>query len=172
MEVNIFLIRFYLKAWFRCPIPMEAPYQDLNFLQMMVELSQTDSKLSEKIIEKLRSHMWYLSEETVGLAFFDKNVEVDVKRKMVKRLNAESQILEKEKDATIHNSIVSADTIFKTFSPKDLSDFVTKKTLNFFKRFKLLTNFLNTDPSQWPQLKEYSTMMVFFLLVNVYLKSL
>lgn len=153
-EVNIFVIRFYMKAWFQSPISVEAPYQDFTFLQNMVEFHKTDRDLATEIIEKLSNHMWYLSEETVGLAFFDPNIGDDIKRNMVKRLSENSQILQKQKEATSHNSIVSVKTIL-TFSTKAFSDFVSKRTLNFFQRFKISTNFLSKDPSQWPNIKEY-----------------
>lgn len=65
------------------PISVEAPYQDFTFLQSMVEFHKKDAVLSRKIIDKLSRHMWYLSEETVGLAFFDPNVKDEIKRAMV-----------------------------------------------------------------------------------------
>lgn len=45
--------------------------------------------MSKVAIKKFLGHLWYLSEELVAFAFFDDEVSVETKRKMVNALNNE-----------------------------------------------------------------------------------
>lgn len=78
-QVCIFLMKHYLNAWFRCPIPAEAPYQDFNFLKVIVLDKSIDVDLMPKIIKKFSGHLWYLAEESMGLAFFDNSISQEMK---------------------------------------------------------------------------------------------
>lgn len=55
-----------------------------------VQYTETDSEVASAILKKLSNHLWYLSEVTVALAFFDSNVSYDEKRKMVAKLKSKS----------------------------------------------------------------------------------
>lgn len=46
--------------------------------------------------------------------------------------------------------------LFKSeFQKKKLHDFVSSETMEFFSRFDISTEFLSSDPSQWPQREDY-----------------
>ena len=82
----IFVLKLYIMAWYRCTNAIECPNQDLSFIRSAFEFSSTDKIISVAIIEKIKNHLWYLTPDTVGLAFFDPNVSLETKRKMVDRL--------------------------------------------------------------------------------------
>ena len=78
-EVVIFGIRVYLKAWMTAPLAISAPRNDLNFLNTLIKYEQVNPKVSKAAATKMANHMWYLSEDLVGLAFFDDRVPTSTK---------------------------------------------------------------------------------------------
>lgn len=62
---------------------MEGPLQDLTFIKNVYLTRNVDPDLADEVIRKFVNHLWYLSEESVGLSFFDKNVQVPEKREIV-----------------------------------------------------------------------------------------
>lgn len=101
-----------------------------------------DETLSTELIRKFVNHLWYLADENIGLAFFDKKVSAAEKRKMVIRLKFDTEC---EPMKRVVLSIEDMDHFVK----KEISDFVTLNTMKFFNRFNIDTEFLNHDPAVW-----------------------
>ena len=55
-------------------------------MKQLVEYKTISPAVSKAASEKFSYHMWYLSEELVALALFDKSVTLATKRKMVNSL--------------------------------------------------------------------------------------
>ena len=91
-DICIFIIRFYVQAWFGCPLPHKAPCQDLDFIKSLKSYENIDPTISKAAIKKLCGHLWYLSEEAAALAFFDDTVPIETKQFMVKALQNEGTI--------------------------------------------------------------------------------
>lgn len=123
-----------------------APNHDLNFIKISISHAKIDKAVSDAVLDKMRTHLWYLSEEFLGLAFFDPAVCVEDKRKMVANLELPSK--------NTHIREVSAKAL-RSFASKNLSDFVTAATLKFFNRFCISTDFLEDDPSNWNNSQVY-----------------
>lgn len=79
--------------------------------------------------------MWYLSEETINLSFFDKHVSTEMKKKMAEALKNYGN-----RDSC-KRIIVSAIEIHESYQSKNLSSFVKLNTLKFFHRFGISTDF-------------------------------
>lgn len=77
-SVCLFVVRIYVKAWFGCTKAIEAPNQDLNLIKNIMAYPERDIALA--LLQKISNHLWYLSEEAVGLSFFDPNVSVAIKK--------------------------------------------------------------------------------------------
>lgn len=77
-NVCIFLVRLYVPYWFRTTNAVEAPNRDLQLIKNIA--CYIDPKISLPLLHKMRNHLWYLSEEAVALAFFDSNVDINVKK--------------------------------------------------------------------------------------------
>lgn len=148
--ICIFIVRLYVKFWFGCSNAIEAPNQDLQFIKDAITYAEIDHDISTAIIDKFKNHLWYLSDEAVGFAFFDENVTIEVKRKMVERLK--SQKPSKGCKRIIVKTVTEAR---EKFPSKDLSEFVTANTLKFFDRFGINSAFLEFDPSSWSTKDEY-----------------
>lgn len=140
-DICIFLVKLYMKAWFGCTNAISAPIQDLNFIKATIKFSETDSSLSAAIIKKMCNHLWYISDETVALAFFDSKVSFEEKRKMVERLHSKEPVV-KLKNGRNHSNLFE-------FENYTLSDFVSEKSKQFFSHFGLSSAFLILNPSTW-----------------------
>lgn len=150
-SICIFLTVLYVPYWFRCTNTIEAPKQDLEFIQSV--LSYFDTEVSMSLLEKIRKHLWYLSEETVGLSFFDEGIPLEVKRKMVHKLKIENDSDEID-DQISKRNIVSMGEI-RCFNTKDMSNFVTQSTKRFFCRLNIDVSFFQSDPSEWHLRNDY-----------------
>lgn len=96
--------------------------------------------------------MWYLSYEAVGLSFFDEQIPVDVKQKMdqaFRRNIADAENLSHNRNAIQPQHV-------HLFQSKTIDYFISNKTAMFFKRFKISTEFMDSDPSFWSQCPSYN----------------
>lgn len=143
-----FLARLYVRYWFDCTHAIEAPRRDLRFIKDAIEYF--DKKVSGVLLDTIRNHLWYLSEEAVGLAFFDSEIPLETKRKMVEALG----------NADIEDEVPSPKRISATveemmlFVDNDLSHFVTPKTKAFF-HLEIGIDFLEVDPSDWNEKEDF-----------------
>ena len=85
----VFIIKFYLKAWTTATEAALAPASDLALLQQLTAFEEHDQEVAKAASKKLASHLWYLSEELVGLSLFDDSVPHDMKAKIVQKMGEE-----------------------------------------------------------------------------------
>lgn len=76
--IRNFIVKIYVKAWFSIHNSSK-----LNFLKSFIEYS-VNRAISKGTREKFASHLWYLNKELIGWSFFDKNVLISEKQKIVK----------------------------------------------------------------------------------------
>lgn len=132
VDFCVFGVVVYIKSWFLCRLPTAAPANDLNLLKLLV---QVESPSAKGALKKLSGQLWYLSEELVALAFFDKDVDASEKRAMVEGLRHVG-----EEDPPKRTSVDQS-----TIPDKRLSSFVTSNTKNFFQVLAIPDSFLATD---------------------------
>lgn len=65
-DICVFLIKLYVKCWYKCTNAISAPFQDLNFVKGAANYVKTDFAISSEILRKMSNHLWYLSEEAVA----------------------------------------------------------------------------------------------------------
>lgn len=147
----LFVVRFYVKAWTRCPIAVEAPQQDLNFLKSIHAYAETDQEISTVVTKKFGTHLWYLNDETIALAFFDDTVSVEDKRKMCETLLNQPE----KDDSTRVFRLIIPPSRMTNINEWKLNDFITENTITFFERFNFPMNFMSKDPSIWNNDEEY-----------------
>lgn len=152
-DICIFVVKFYIKFWFGCTSAIKSPNQDLHFVREAFEYEKTDKNVSEALTNKFKNHLWYLSPEKVALSFFDSNVSIEMKRKMVNRLKEKNPVVTLPENRKHSNS--------KKLLDHDLSDFVSYRTRFFFSSFDLQSDFLELDPSEWENNEEYETAFEF-----------
>ncbi len=86
-----------------------------------------DKELAYVVIKKFSGHLWYLTDETVALAFFDSNVSFEIKSKMVQKINSFEADDDDDDDNNIQKRLhEKPENIIKTYKSLDISDFITR----------------------------------------------
>lgn len=148
-DVCLFIVKFYVKIWFQSTKSLRAPRLDLQFIKDINAYQDKDT--SSIVLKKFRTHSWYLSEEPIAFAFFDDDVSVEEKRKMVKSFNEQS---EPDEETALFRLILSPLQL-KNINDLNLDDFITENTKNFFTRYNISIDFFEIDPSEWHLHDEY-----------------
>ena len=137
-DACVFAVCIYLKAWISAPQASGAPYSDFALLKSLLEYFYIHSAISKQTSRKVSNHLWYLSEELVGLLFFDDLVSSSTKGLMVRAMqNEEEQDNDNSKRITI---------ALDSFKDKNLDDFVKAKLMTLFRMMELPHGFLAVDP--------------------------
>ena len=104
---------------------------------------QIDAEVGKAARSVLEWHLWYLSDETVGLALFSKQVTSEDKELLVSNLTKEPAERKVRGDAALLKDGVH------------LGDFATSHTSNLFSQLDLDRSFLSSPPSQWNDVEAY-----------------
>ena len=152
-EICIFIIRFYGKRWLDAPSAIKAPNQDLTLLQNLIKYREINARVSQAASSKLLGHLWYISEDLAALSFFDDTVLNDVKLKMV------HAVKEREGAAIVRKRVHIKNDDRETLLQKDISDYVTKKSLFLFRQYNLPYDFLAVSPESWTTNTAYNKCM-------------
>lgn len=144
-EICVFVVTIYIRCWFQAPVATSAPRNDLWLLKNLKKFENINKAMSKKALSKFLGHLWYLSEELVALAFFDDEVSVESKQKMVIALNEEGPDYS-PKRITLDLSHIEE---------KNIEDFVTSNTLRFFRILGIPSAFLQKEPGLWEEDEDY-----------------
>ncbi|KAG0715676.1 hypothetical protein GWK47_011405 [Chionoecetes opilio] len=82
----LFVVRVYAKAWIEASFSVQAPRLDLELIKALGTYDKIDPEIGDVALSKLSSHLWYVSEELVGLSVFDSDVSCETKNAMVTAL--------------------------------------------------------------------------------------
>lgn len=160
-EICKFIICFYVKIWFDAPRAIKAPSQDLTLIQELIKYRKFNARVSETALRKFSNHLWYLSEDLIALAFFDGSVSNEVKVKMVKNMQNREVTAITSRRAEIN--LKDCETLLT----KNLSDFVTKRSLFLLEQFGLPYDFLTLNPENWNNNKSYNDFLQVFKDIKV-----
>lgn len=138
-QLNVFVVRIYLKYWYTCQVSVAAPRHDLELLKQLLRYRDTSAVIANAALKSMSNHLWYLNELLIGLAFFDAEVSVDMKLKMVAGL-------EREGNAMSSRRLILDE---RTLLDKQLADFVSTSTKQLFSAMNISQEFLKSHPSEW-----------------------
>jgi len=133
-------MKVYLKAWFTCQCPTSAPRNDLSLLRPIEAYKTWDESVAKEAVKSFSSHLWYLSETLIGLAFFDADVSIDEKVNMVRAHQREVPSDNPPRRIVLEDNKTAG---------MNLSDFVSRNTRQFFVALGVNQDFLEKDPSTW-----------------------
>jgi len=143
----LFNLTIYVKAWLSAPRSYDEQLNDLCLLHSLESYAEIDSQVSEVALRKMRGHLWYLSEDLLGLAFSDR-VSDSEKQAMVDAL----------KKPKLHKDVRRVDpksvTVFQTMT---LSNIVTENLLHLFMAMRTDPACITGNPSAWCQCAEYAS---------------
>lgn len=161
-QVCIFIILIYIRVWFTSPLAIQATNNDLQLLKKLLVSKKLNSSVSQKALKKLSDHLWYLNEELAALALFDSNVSEETKREMCAAISQteESKAIEEKR-------YVAKGIELESLLNKNLSEFVSRKSLLLFESFDLPYDFLEVDVSLWSNHESYKENLEFFKELSV-----
>lgn len=139
-DLAIFAVIIYLKAWMTAPVAVEAPLNDFTLMSQL--LRYTNAAISTVTSKKLGLHMWYLSEELIGMALFDSRVSSDSKKLMLEAMK-EGAPDHPPKTPRVESSAF--------LSNRGLEQFCTINSKRLFQRLNLPDEFLAKEPSLWEE---------------------
>ncbi|XP_044586532.1 uncharacterized protein LOC123266358 [Cotesia glomerata] len=145
--VFLFLVNFYTVSWFNAPSAIKSSYQDLNLIKNLYEFRSVHKKMSEAATVTFSRHLWYLSEELVGLALFDDRVSLHAKRQTV------TAIKTRESNASNSKKFIVKDV--SLLLSKNIEDFASKQSLFLFEQYQLPYQFMDKDPELWAFDQDY-----------------
>ncbi|GBM29456.1 hypothetical protein AVEN_255842-1 [Araneus ventricosus] len=131
----------YTKAWIEAPLASEAPFIDLKLSKDLKEYELFDFEISNAAKCILERHLWYLSDEVVGLALFSDTVLSLEKDAKVKMIRSKPDL----------RKVRGNCNILKTNQEVYLSDFVTKRSGKLFQTLNIDDAFLNLPSEEWKQ---------------------
>lgn len=126
-----------------CPSVTNAPKNDLNLIKDIISYKAINESIANAALSSFKNHLWYISEILVAFSFFDSDIDIRTKKKMVKNLSRDGSKFPLNRIKIDH--IDDMDGI----GNKNIEDFVFSSTLQFFKILKLETQFLNINPKSW-----------------------
>ena len=151
-DLCVFFSRIYVKAWVTAPLAVKAPNNDLCLLKSLDQYKIINNAISSATTEKFLRHLWYLSEELVGLSLFDDDVSPSIKTEIVQRMLANENNEVPAKKATV--SLEKLDNL-------NLSSFSNSNTQEFLKKLKIQDSFLHLPVAQWEENQDYKAAKKF-----------
>ncbi|XP_039431258.1 uncharacterized protein LOC120414217 isoform X2 [Culex pipiens pallens] len=136
----------YTQAWAEAPLATEAALNDLMLWTKLKSYRKTDSELSDAVCTVLSRHLWYLSEDLVGMALFSAKLSDLEKEDIVRAI--------KENPESEERSVTGCKSTLNTINPT-LADFATQRSLKFFGKMKIEASFLEYPAATWPQNEQY-----------------
>lgn len=152
-ELCVFFSRIYVKAWITAPLAVKAPNSDLCLLKSLKEYAAINESISKVATEKMARHLWYLSEELVGLSLFDDDVQPIIKDRMAKAIMVAEETEIPAKRATV---------LLDDIHTKTLATFATANTQLLFKKLKIPYAFLHLPVAEWDGNSDYQMAKDFF----------
>ncbi|KAG0712093.1 hypothetical protein GWK47_002150 [Chionoecetes opilio] len=139
-DICVFAVKLYLKAWFTAPLAAAAPKSDLELMKALA--AYPNRVIGKAARAKLAKHLWYLSEDLVGLALFDRAVPFATKALMVSAMEVEADGSEDDRQ------IPRAQIEFASVIGKTVVDFATANSRRIFERLNLPSGFLDVAPEE------------------------
>ena len=148
----VFFSRVYVKAWITAPLAVETPNSDLSLLKCLKKYADIKDAISEVTTEKIARHLWYLSEELVGLSLFDDDAMSSIKEKM-----AQAILQPMEQETPVKKASVSLNTV----TSKTWADFASSNTCLLFQKLNFSYSFLYLPVAQWNENEDFKILKDF-----------
>ncbi|KAK3928606.1 Aconitate hydratase, mitochondrial [Frankliniella fusca] len=146
LQVTIFIVKVYIRGWFLAPVSVSAPRNDLHFLKELILYEKVNSAVAKAAQNRFSAHLWYLSEELVGLSVFDEVLTDDDREKLVQGILSR----ESEDDAIKKRKLDMRDV-----PELEIGDLSTTSTITFFNTLGISTSFFQKPVSEWKNSDEY-----------------
>lgn len=150
-RICIYICLIYVKFWNRTPCTIDAPANDLLFIQQLYLFKQVDEEIAQAAINKFKDHLWYLGEELTTLALFSDHVPVSTKNKMRARIR-DGETIRVESSLRF---IMDDNTDFASIG---LEEFVGRRSNFLFQLFETWPDFIDRDAATWDYVESFKEM--------------
>lgn len=133
----------YAAAWVEAPLATEAAGNDLQLWKNLVAYESIDLDIARAARVVLERHLWYLSDELIGLALFSDKVTSVEKAAIVEGMKNEAGRRLVKANASILNNETS------------LGDFASKRTVNTLRMLNIKVSFLQLPIEIWRENCDY-----------------
>lgn len=145
----LFVAVIYIKFWNQCPVAVDAPINDLQFLKEIDFYRQIDDTVASAALTAFQRHLWYLGDELIILALFSDKVSSDDKDEMNLALIRTQHVPQR----TV-NSIRHTDEI-ENVQNLELHHFISPRSPFLLSQLDIDTTFLEESASEWHQMESY-----------------
>ena len=135
----------YTKVWTEAPFAADAPNGDLQLWSNLEKYQEVDKEISDAAKKVLKNHLWYLSDELVGLSLFSDKISAAEKCLIVAGMTRESS----------EQRMVRGDSRLLMKDDVHLGDFASTRTVQLLNRLQIDNSFLSEDPEKWSDITEY-----------------
>ena len=78
-RLAVFVGVYYGRWFLQCSLAASAPYRTIQSFRQMLEFSEHDNHLAFTVMDSMRRHTWYITEQWVVVSLFDKECPVEEK---------------------------------------------------------------------------------------------
>ena len=71
--MNTFLTLIHTPAWLKASISADAPVNDLEYIQDLMDIREVDQEVADVALDKLTNSRWYLTQDVVPYSLFSKH---------------------------------------------------------------------------------------------------
>ncbi|KAG0700640.1 hypothetical protein GWK47_025517 [Chionoecetes opilio] len=146
IRFTTFIVTTYVEPWMSAHCSTSAPATDLALLKALA--AYRDKEIGRASGKVMARHMWYVSEELVGLSLFDEATVVEEKRAIVSAM--QQRLGEK-------NPPRRADVALDAVEQRSLASFATTNSVGLVTALGAGHDFLNVDPAEWSGRDDYTT---------------
>ena len=155
-----YIVLLHAPYFLQSPLAISAPRQDRDFwidvreYQGCFKQGDMQYAMLTAVIERIRAHLWYLTQELVVLALFDHNLADEERRAMANKLFA-----------------IPRPPLFKSGKPRfplnqmsprpSLDSFIGKRSWLIFHKLDAVGDWLQLDVHDWSENDEYQRMRLF-----------
>lgn len=147
MNIAIFVVKVYVRAWFTATQSVASPRNDLDFMQRLVDYEKVHKSIAQAAQHRFASHLWYLSEVNIGFSVFDEKLTDNERKEIVGgilwREGSENPPKKRELDV-------------RAVKGMKLGDLSTTKTMDFFDILGICTDFFKVPVSRWANRDDYN----------------
>ena len=146
IRFTTFIVTTYVGPWMSAHCSTSAPATDLALLKALA--AYCDKEIGRASGTVMARHLWYVSEELVGLSLFDEATAVEEKRAIASAM--QERLGEKNPPRRAHVALEAVEQ-------RSLASFATTNSVGLITALGAGHDFLNVDPAEWSERDDFTT---------------
>ena len=82
----LFILALYGKYFLQSSLTVAAPKLDMVFINNLNMFKNIDIGIANCVLQSVKRHLWYLTPELIPLSLFDKDVSIEAKQQIARKL--------------------------------------------------------------------------------------